>query len=1007
MKYLSLFTIALALVGCGGGAAQEQPTQTMSALTVQGQQGPVDTRGKVAPMEPFAIQDHFAPDTTKTVNVPSPSIVREPGEVRRARQSEAVNSGRVKAMAMAMSATKAVDCNSATDGIGTEVYGYAGDTLATYLAGKDASCVNSSALLFGTNSDNYRLWSDANVKAIADAIAARANTFTTNQQQGVLSLLGAIRAAYYVQFYSNGGLASYSNATHQAVGDATAKIANTEAFLADDGGAVADAVFKSANGSQTAGFFFDRILAYANKAIAAGDSFKTETNLYALNNMYVMMFRHNANQVPNWVSVVQSSPSTKLDPLKNLTTYLNFTLGFDGGRYAYIAQNAVYEFTRFMVYSQHRDYVDAQIPAITNTYAKFSAPWMAVAINLNYYRPDECAKFNMCKASLVGELKAKAFPNTFTFDDGNVVLHTAVSKAKAQQLYHAMKQVEAQYKRITQHTTPLNGDPNQVLTMYVYGTRTEYENYHPFLFNLDTNNGGIYIETTGTFYTYERTVRESIYTLEELLRHEYVHYLSSRYTIPGMWGQAPYYTNERLTWFEEGIAEFFAGATQADGILFRKNKIQGIVNDGANRMAVSDIVKAKYGDFRFYDYATALSYYLNEKRPQDFAGLFNSLRNGDVGAFDAITANLSASAQAEFSAYTDGLVAKYAKLPSFREGAAFDPDTFALFDVSGVAQYFNAQYPSAACSNVYSNMNYRVACTGAVSGNAEASLNAAIKALVATNVNNFKTLVCDYTKNGDSTANFRCEVGVRNPSIAQKPNNAPVIVDMGSTTNVTSGATACLRANATDADGDIVVGYWQQKSGFPVSLSLGQTDVLFSECVAPAPEVTKPETVVFELVVNDGKEEVRKEHTLTINPVKMTPLAVTATTNASTVSEGNSVTLSASANLTGVSFAWVQTGGTTVSLTQNGSTATFTAPKGSSTDTTLTFKVTGTGGGQTGDATVSVTLKATVTTGGNTGTTTPSTPSTSGGGGGGGGSTDIILLGLMIAAFGGRKLLKK
>lgn len=890
-------------------------------------------------------------------------------------------------------ATDEVDCNSRTYGIGTEVYNYVGESLATYLAGKDASCVNSSSVLFAINNDTFRLWSDTNIRAIAEVISARSSTFTTSQQQGILSLLGAIRAASYVQFYSNGGIPKWSDLTTQMVGVATAKIANTESFLAKDGAAVADAVFMSANGSQSAGYFFDRIFEYANKAIAEGDSFKTQANLNALNNMFVMLFRHNANQVPNWVSQVQSAPSTKLESLKNLSTYMNFALSYDNGRYAYIAGNAVYEFTRFMQYAEHRDYVDAYIPVILTTYAKFSAPWLNVAINMNYYRPDDCAKFNLCKSALSGDLKAKAFPNTFSFDDGNVVLYTAIPKAKAQQLYHAMKQVEAQYKRITQHSTPLNGDPNQVLKMYVYGSRSDYVAFHTFLFNLDTNNGGIYIEGDGTFYTYERTTADSNYTLEELLRHEYVHYLSSRFTIPGMWGQAPYYDNERLTWFEEGIAEFFTGATQADGILFRKNKIEGIVNDGADRMTVDEIVRSKYGNFRFYDYATALSYYLYEKRPQDFAGLFNSLRNGDVNSFDRITENLSSGFQAEFSAYTDGLVSKYALLPGFREGLAFDPDTFSLFDVGGVAQQFSTQFTSASCSKVFNGLNQRVGCTGYVSGNVEASVNNAIKALLSTKINNFKTLVCDYTKNGDTSANVYCEVGIRDSTIPQKSNNAPVAVDAGSTVDVVSGQTACLRANASDADGDIVVGYWQQKTGIPVNLGIGQNDVKFGACIAPTPNVTVPEVTVFELVINDGKEEVRMEHKLTINPIVVTPLTVNVSTSALTVSEGNVVSLTASANLTGATFTWIQTGGATVTLNQNGATATFTAPKGTSTDTALIFKATGTLGTQVSDGFVTITLRASVNNGSSTG-------NTASGSGGSGGSIDLCFTVLLLVLLG-------
>ena len=50
--------------------------------------------------------------------------------------------------------------------------------------------------------------------------------------------------------------------------------------------------------------------------------------------------------------------------------------------------------------------------------------------------------------------------------------------------------------------------------------------------------------------------QQSIYSLEELFRHEFTHYLQGRYEVPGLFGRGDMYQNERLTWFQEGNAEF-------------------------------------------------------------------------------------------------------------------------------------------------------------------------------------------------------------------------------------------------------------------------------------------------------------------------------------------------------------------------------------------------------------------------------------------------------------------
>nr|WP_257143894.1 collagenase [Bacillus pseudomycoides] len=43
------------------------------------------------------------------------------------------------------------------------------------------------------------------------------------------------------------------------------------------------------------------------------------------------------------------------------------------------------------------------------------------------------------------------------------------------------------------------------------------------------------IEGIGTLFTYERTPQQSIFSLEELFRHEFTHYLQGRYEVPRLW----------------------------------------------------------------------------------------------------------------------------------------------------------------------------------------------------------------------------------------------------------------------------------------------------------------------------------------------------------------------------------------------------------------------------------------------------------------------------------------
>lgn len=137
------------------------------------------------------------------------------------------------------------------------------------------------------------------------------------------------------------------------------------------------------------------------------------------------------------------------------------------------------------------------------------------------------------------EGKKKYLPKTYTFDDGAIVFKAGdkVSEEKIKRLYWAAKEVRSQFYRTVGSDKPLeSGHADDVLTMVIYNSPDEYQ-FNRQLYGYETNNGGIYIEGTGTFFTYERTPEQSIYSLEELFRHEFTHYLQGRYEVQGLWGQ--------------------------------------------------------------------------------------------------------------------------------------------------------------------------------------------------------------------------------------------------------------------------------------------------------------------------------------------------------------------------------------------------------------------------------------------------------------------------------------
>ncbi|MGE7875421.1 collagenase ColA [Bacillus paramycoides] len=240
-------------------------------------------------------------------------------------------------------------------------------------------------------------------------------------------------------------------------------------------------------------------------------------------------------------------------------------------------------------------------------------------------------------------------PKTYTFDDGAIVFKTGdkVTEEKVKRLYWAAKEVKAQYHRVIGKDGALEqGKADDVLTMVIYNNPDEYKR-NSQLYGYDTNNGGIYIEGIGTFFTFERTPQQSRYSLEELFRHEFTHYLQGRYEVPGSWGQGEMYRNERLTWFEEGNAEFFAGSTRTNNVVPRKSIISGLSSDPAKRYTAERTLFSKYGEgegnekWDFYNYSFALQSYLYTHQFETFDKIQDLIRANDVKGYDAYREDLS------------------------------------------------------------------------------------------------------------------------------------------------------------------------------------------------------------------------------------------------------------------------------------------------------------------------------------------------------------------------------
>ena len=300
-----------------------------------------------------------------------------------------------------------------------------------------------------------------------------------------------------------------------------------------------------------------------------------------------------------------------------------------------ISNFSVQALARYASWSQLATEVSPILEDVTEEYPDYSIHWTTAAIAL----VSNDLPFHIEEDEILDNLESSLLPNNFEFDNGKFIISTPLSFEESKSLYEGSQQVKAQFFSLLQDDTPLLGDTNDTIRVKLYGTPSDYQNYNGILYDVNyPNSGGVYIEAYGTFYTYQRTAEESSYTVEELFRHEYTHYLQGRYLVPGVWGASPYYDNNRLVWFEEGMAQFLAGSTNSQGVL-GLNVVRDMILSHGSYQSLTDVFNSSYssGNFdAFYVYGPMVWSSWYESNKSFIKEIFDYIRYSELDNFDLV-----------------------------------------------------------------------------------------------------------------------------------------------------------------------------------------------------------------------------------------------------------------------------------------------------------------------------------------------------------------------------------
>ena len=211
--------------------------------------------------------------------------------------------------------------------------------------------------------------------------------------------------------------------------------------------------------------------------------------------------------------------------------------------------------------------------------------------------------------------------------------------------------------------------------------------------------------------------------------------------------------------------------------------------------------------------------------------------------------------------------------------------------------------------------------------------------LTAADIGEQITVTASFTDGGNTP-----ESRISDPTAAVIPANRSPVASAGSNQTVDEGATVTLDGSGTTdpdiATGDTLTYLWAQTSGTTVTLN--DASAISPTFTAPVRQTADDGELAFSLTVTDSENETSTA-TVTISVTNLPPVADAG--EAQTVDEGEEVTLDGSGSSgldgDGRTYAWIQTDGTTVTLSdETAISPTFTAPNRLDENADLEFMLT-------------------------------------------------------------------
>ncbi|WP_328994664.1 M9 family metallopeptidase [Kribbella sp. NBC_01245] len=524
-----------------------------------------------------------------------------------------------------------------------------GSALVHFVKASTADCVNT--LFNVTGRDAYNVFREAKMVTIAGAL--RDTNYPGNNSTSVKQLVMFLRAGYYVQYNHPTDVGTYGPALKTAIRSGLDRFfgsAPSRDVSDANGEILGEAVTLIDSSSENA-----RYLYVVRRLLTAFNSQYNELWYMrnAVNNVFTVLFR--GHWLDDFKAAVVADPSI-LDVTYKFTVD---NIGLLGTASGFLVANGGGELTRFLdtpalkpkVRPLSKSLLDRS--RMTGVTAKL---WVRVAELAAHYDNANCSYYKVCDFETA--LASAVLPIRHTCSSTVTIRAQEISATNLSTTCTSLAGQVSYFHNKVRNSGPVANDNNTSLEVVTFHSSDDYKTYAGVLFDIDTNNGGMYLEgdpaaqgNVPRFIAYEAEWQRPTFAIWNL-NHEFTHYLDGRFDMYGDFAAGQVVP---AVWWIEGVAEYISYGYRAlpyDEALEEAKR---------HTYSLSTLWQTTYENSntnRTYRWGYLAARYMLERHPDDVDRMLAKFRVGDYrGGYAIYATGIGTRYDADFNAWLDNISA--------------------------------------------------------------------------------------------------------------------------------------------------------------------------------------------------------------------------------------------------------------------------------------------------------------------------------------------------------------